>query len=95
MPVDYDYTTTIYKIPNPRSRNKLMIKYTIPLINSNPCKIYIGFHKIIDIIKFRKTEEEYNHFKDIIPTEHYDFDKFVGFYGRSNDAINNYFINCQ
>ena len=57
-PVDYDYTTTIYKIPNPRDQNKCMMKYTIPLINSNPCKIYIGFHKIIDIIKFRKTEEE-------------------------------------
>ena len=74
LKLNYSYSISIYKVEKSTfDDNEWMLEYTIPIENSGPGKIFKRFLNIKDIIKFRKSSDEYNYIKEYKPYEYEEY----------------------
>ena len=76
LTLNFTYTLSIYKIELDSYGNQWMLEYTVAIDNSGPGKIFKRFINIKDIIKYRRSSEEYN---DIKQYEPYEYDENINF----------------
>jgi hypothetical protein len=73
LQLNFSYSISIYKDISEYDNNEWMLEYTIPIVNSGPGKIFKRFLNIKDIIKFRRSSEEYNDLKQYEPYEYEEY----------------------
>ena len=68
--LDFNYSISIYKELSIHDDKHWILEYTIPIENSGPGKIFQSFLNIKDIIKYRRSSDEYNSLKQYKPYEY-------------------------
>ncbi len=76
LKLNYSYSMSIYKDISEHDANQWMLEYTVAIDNSGPGKIFKRFLNIKDIIKYRRSSEEYNELKQYEPYENEKFEDY-------------------
>ncbi len=83
LKLNYSYSISIYKDISEHDINQWILEYTIMIESSRPDKILMRFFNIKDMIKYRRSSEEYNELKQYEPYENDKFD--IEDYGYDSD----------